>query len=166
MRPREVTSGHHLGFLYWFLAGEGDGTVSTQELGEVARALARWLGPQRDPEEVVAVAQESLDWYLAIRGSTEALEREIEWILDVLRQQDWFDADFKLRIHADLARIALADGQVSGVEAFLVRRILQELEAPVADEPRTEPAEDPDRPGVGGGGDRRGPGSRARGSGG
>lgn len=135
MRPAKVHWGHSLGFLYWVLAGEGDGSLSTQELGEVSRALGRWLGDRYEAEGVAAVAQESLDWYLGIRGEREALEREIEWILAALRDEDWFTGPFKDQVRKDLAKIALADGRVSGDEARLVGRILEALDVSAPDVP-------------------------------
>lgn len=129
VRPPRVTWGHALGLLYWLLAWEGDRSLTTGELAEVSRALTRWLGPEFEVEDVLSVAQESLDWYLDARPSTQVLERECEWILGTLRREEWFDDAVRARIHEDLANIALADGQVTGAEATLGRNILRELGA-------------------------------------
>jgi len=105
-RPKELTVGHCIAFLYLQLAS-WDGEYAEVELATVIQKLSEWY-TEGDPAKVCV---EAFDWVTSCdKVGGDSTYEELNFASGVIAES--FDVDKKKAVLDDLKAIAMADGKV------------------------------------------------------
>ncbi len=113
---------HAIAFLYLALGHGADGTLTGDEMRELADKLRQWV-PESSLDEVGELLRAAVADYKSL--SADARQRKTNESAELLCDQ--LDADQRARVVADLQSIAEADGTVTAEEEAFIADLSRQI---------------------------------------